>query len=891
MESRHPLHTLFEPVSVLMVVGASRPPWLRPLGEGLETASVPVRVVDAAGQPVGRHSRQAVRDGPLPRGGLALLAVAAAEVPAALRLAVAQGAAWAVVLPAATDADEAARWRAQARQLGLRLVGPGSLGFVRPALRLNAARTGPLPDSGSVALVSQSGTLNAALLDWVADHAVGFSLVASLGAESDVDLAQVLDFLSVDAQTQAVVVYLEAVREARPFMSALRALSLLKPVIVLKGHRHDQPTAAMRTHSAVLCSTDAIHAAALRRAGAIQIRFFQQMFTAARVLTAHPGPLGRRVGLIANGHGPAVLLADQALFAGLQPYPVDAVRNLGIDAGPADYARALAALADDPDVDGLIVALAPHLGVDVDGITRAVIEVRQRLRKPLFACWLGDRRLREATRMLEAAGVPTYPVPEAAIDAYATVSAFHDNQRLLQQVPRPLPGHEAPDVDRARSLIAAALAADRRVLVDAEAAALLEAFRIPVAPTRIARTADDAVRLATAAGFPVVLKIAAPALEHKSDAGGVALDVRGPAEVRARYHEILDAVAGACPGLHPAGVTVQPMRMGRHGRELYVGLLRDAVFGPVIAFGAGGVRVESVRDLTLELPPLNRFLARSMIDRTRIGATLTASPGAPALDPAALEGLLVAVAGMAAELPWIAAMDINPVIVDDEGAVAVDARIVLDASPGTDPPRHRHMAIAPWPGHLARTIRARDGSPLLLRPIQPEDADLLQAFMHGLSADSRYLRFISVLAELPRRLLIRYTQLDHDREVALVAVAPDADPRGRIVGVVRYLLDADREHCEFAITLADAWQGRGLGLILMQAIVEAARARRLLRIDGHVLATNTRMLALLRRLGFQVKTDRDDPTMKQVWLDLPATVGDEQPGASAISSPAPDDSP
>jgi acetyltransferase len=890
MESRHPLHALFEPVSVLMVVGASRPPWLRPLGEGLESARVPVRVVDAAGQPVGRHSRQAVRDGALPRGGLALLAVAAAEVPAALRLAAAQGAAWAVVLPAATDADEAAHWRGRARSLGLRLVGPGSLGFVRPSLRLNAARTGALPDAGSVALVSQSGTLNAALLDWVADHAVGFSLVASLGAESDADLAQVLDFLSVDAQTQAVVVYLEAVREARPFMSALRALSLLKPVIVLKGHRHDQPTPAMRTHSAVLCGTDAIHAAALRRAGAIQIRFFQQMFTAARVLTAHPGPLGRRVGLIANGQGPAVLLADQALFAGLQPYPVDAARNLGIDAGPADYARALAALAGNPDIDGLVVALAPHLGVDIDGITRAVIEARQRLRKPLFACWLGDRRLREATRMLEAAGIPTYPVPEAAIDAYATVSAFHDNQRLLQQVPRPLPGHEAPDVDCARSLIAAALAADRRVLVDAEAAALLEAFRIPVSPTRLARTADDAVRLAIAAGFPVVLKIAAPALEHKSDAGGVALDVRGPAEVRARYHEILDAVAGAHPGLHPAGVTVQPMRMGRHGRELYVGLLRDAVFGPVIVFGAGGVRVESVRDLTLELPPLNRFLARSMIDRTRIGATLAASPGAPAVDPAALEALLVAVGEIAAELPWIAAMDINPVIVDDEGAVAVDARIVIDPTPGTDPPRHRHMAIAPWPGHLARTIHARDGSPLLLRPIQPEDADLLQAFMHGLSAESRYLRFISVLAELPRRLLIRYTQLDHDREVALVAVAPDADPRGRIVGVVRYLLDADREHCEFAITLADAWQGRGLGLILMRAIVEAARARRLRRIDGHVLATNTRMLALLRRMGFQVKTDRDDPTMRRVWLDLPVSVGDDAAGVPALSSPGPGDS-
>ena len=892
LESRHHLHALFEPVSVLLVVGAIRPTWLRPLGEGLEQASVPVRVVDLDGRPVGRRSRQAERGSPLPRGGLAVLAVAPEELGRALERAAGHGAAWVSLLSEPPDAAAAIAWTAQARALGLRLLGPGTMGFARPALRLNAGRAGALPAAGAVALVSQSGALNASVLDWVADHAAGFSLVVSLGAEVDVDLAQVLDFLSADPQTQAVVVYLEAVRDARAFISALRALALLKPVIVLKGHRDDRVPDVVGTHSGALCGADAIHAAALRRAGAIQIRFFQQMFTAARVLTAHPGPLGRRLGLVANGKGPAVLLADQASFAGLRlPPPGDATRrvlaglsgrgglepanplDLGIDANPADYALALRALADDPSIDGLIVALSPHGGVDIDGITQAVIAARHELRKPVFACWLGDRRLRDAVRALEQAGIPAYPVPEAAIDAYATVSAFHENQRLLQQVPRPLPAHEAPDVDRARVLIASALAAGRQVMVDAEAAELLAAFRIPVVPTRLARTADDAVRLAVDAGFPVALKIAAPELEHKHDAGGVALDVRSAAELRARYHEILDAVAASHPGLHPEGVTVQPMRKGRRARELYAGLLRDPVFGPVIAFGAGGTLVESVRDLTLELPPLNRFLARSMIDRTRIGATLGEAHGAPVLDPAALEALLVAVSEMACELPWIAAMDINPIIVDDEGAVAVDARIVLDAAPGDDPPRHRHLAIVPWPGHLARPIRASDGSALLLRPIQPEDADLLQAFVRGLSPESRYLRFISALSELPRRLLIRYTQIDYDREVALVAVAPDADPRGRIVGVVRYLLDADRACCEFAITLADAWQGRGLGLTLMRAIVEAARSRGLRRIDGHVLASNTRMLSLLRRIGFQVKTDRDDPTMKLVWLDLGAAGG------------------
>jgi acetyltransferase len=896
MEARHHLHGLFEPASVLLIVGAVRPPWIRLLGEGLEQAAPPLRVIDLRGRPVGRHSRQAAREAPpLPPGGVALIAVAADEMPAALALAADHAARWATLMSAPADAAQSAAWVAQARALGLRVLGPATLGYARPALHLNAGRAGALPAAGGVALVSQSGALNAAVLDGVADYAPGFSLVVSLGAEADVDMAQVLDFLSADAQTEAVVVYLEAVGRARPFMSALRALALVKPVIVLKGNRDDHAPRSALTHSGALWGADAVCAAALRRAGAIPIRYFQQMFTSARVLAAHPGVLGNRLGVIANGNGPAVLLADQAALAGLRlPPPGEEARallaglpgpagrapanplDLGIDATPTDYALAMRALAADPAIDGIVVALAPHRGADIEGITRAVIAARGELRKPLFACWMGEHRLRPLAQALEAAGVPAYAFPEGTIDACATVASWHANQRLLQQVPRPLPDQRAPDLDAARALVDDALAAGRRMLDEVGSLALLRAFHVPVLPTALARTADEAVRLADAAGLPVALKVSAAGLAHKSDAGGVALNVRNAAEVRARYHEILDAVRAARPDFHPEGLSVQPMRAGRGARELYVGVLRDPVFGPVIAFGAGGTRVETVRDLAFELPPLNRYLARRLIERTRIAAAL---PGER--DLAALEALLVAVSGLACELPELVEMDINPVIVDEEGVVAADARVVLARPADARAPRHSHFAIVPWPGHLASEIVATDGARAQLRPIQPEDADLLQAFVRGLSAESRYLRFISVLSELPQRLLVRYTQIDYDRELALVAVAPADDPRGRIVGVVRYLLNVDRESCEFAITLADDWQGRGLGATLMRAIVAAARAKGLRTIEGHVLATNTRMLALMRRLGFEVKSDREDPTMKRVWMDFPG-------GSSAGGAGAPD---
>ncbi len=386
-------------------------------------------------------------------------------------------------------------------------------------------------------------------------------------------------------------------------------------------------------------------------------------------------------------------------------------------------------------------------------------------------------------------------------------------------------------------------------------------------------------------GFPVAMKIVSYDVTHKSDVGGVVLNVRNAAEVRAQYGEIIAAVRRAQPKARIEGVTVQAMRRSRFARELYVGVYRDPLFGPVIAFGAGGTRIEVVRDTTIEFPPLNRFLARRMIERTRVAESLGAFRGAPEVDLEVLEALLVRVSEMVCELPWIAEMDINPAIADENGVVAVDARIVIDPAAGNLPVRYAHMAIMPYPAHLTQVRSAPDGQFYTIRPIQPEDADRLQAFMRALSPESRYFRFISTLSELTPKMLVRYTQIDYDRELALVAVqqrdplavppegaggaggSEDVDEE-RIIGVVRYLLNPDRETCEFAIAIADDWQGKRLGSTLMRAIIEAARNKGLRRIEGYVLGSNARMLGLMTYLGFKVETDRDDPSMKIVGMAL-----------------------
>jgi len=921
VEHLHSLTALFDPSRIAFISGPSpAPAWVEELGRKLAESKAQVRsivlappaesAVDGSGQaaagalaiserergPEGRAPGERTRED---RAGvdLAVLAVDSAHMLDALREAIAVGARAAMLLGHTQEPAVLESLLATAREARIRLLGPGTLGFARPPRRLDAGRLGALPPPGNVALVTQSGVLGGAILDWAGDTAIGFSLAVSLGAELDIDVAQVLDYLANDSSTKAVVVYLEAVLDSRGFMSALRALASVKPVVVLKGGRDAARRPTARTHSGAIVGSDAIYSAALRRAGAVQVRLFTQLFTAVRYLASRNWPLGKRLAMIGNGNGPLVLASDQAWFANIRllPYTEPTRRrleaalpgvgitnplNLGLSASADDYASALEAIAYDPESDAMLVLLSPFAGVDAPQITERIARIAGTLGKPLFACWLGDTSTRPLRAWLDAAGVPVFRTPEAAVDAFSTVATFYQNQLLLQQTPRSLSDMTAPDVARARTVLDAALAEDREVLTELESKALLDAFHIPVNRTLLATNRHEAVAAANRIGYPVAMKISSSDVAHKSDVGGVALNVRNVTEVREQFDEILRSVRAARPAARIQGVTLQPMKLGRHGRELYVGVFRDALFGPVIAFGTGGTRVEIHRDTTLEFPPLNSFLARSMIARTRVARTLGEYGDAPAVDLEALERLLVRVSEMVCELPQLAELDINPIIADEGGLIAVDARAVADAKVPVREPhdqrRYAHMAIMPYPSELVRQCTLRDGRAYTIRPIQAEDGERLQRFVRGLSEQSRYFRFISALNELSPRMLVRYTQIDYDRELALVAVLPD-DGDQSIIGVVRYLLNPDRRSCEFAIAIGDEVQRQGLGMTLMKAIVGHARKRGLERIEGFVLAANAPMMRLMQALGFSVQTDRDDPALKRVWLEL-GSEGSTPPG-------------
>jgi acetyltransferase len=760
-----------------------------------------------------------------------------------------------------------------ARRYGINLLGPNSLGLQRPSIGLNASVLGPMAAAGPLALVSQSGALTGAMLDWARQHGVGFSAVISLGPNTAVDLPQVLDYLASDGATQSILVYMEGIRNARRFMSALRAAAYAKPVVVMKSGRHAAGSQVALTHSASIVGVDDVFEAALRRAGVVRVRQYTQLISAAQCLASRFRPVGQRLGIITNGGGPAVLAADWAATLGLT---VASVNDLGEAADGATYVVAMKAAMADRGVDGVLLIHAPKGSMDAaadsEAIAHGVAEVFSPSAKPVIGCWMGDTSVRASRQFLAERQMPVFRTPEAAVDAFNSIASFYLNQQLLQQTPPPLGGGAEPDTEGARLLIEGVLAERRKVLTEMESKALLAAFHIPVTRTMLARSSNEAMLIASQLGYPVALKIDSPDITHKSDVQGVVLDVHNATQVRDRYNEMLEAVSRAQPGARIHGITIQPMA-GRHrGREVYVGLTTDEAFGPVITFGAGGTMIELIDDRATELPPLNQFLARRLIERSRAAETLGDWRGAPAVDQGALEQLLLRVSEMVCALPQLRQMDINPIIVDEDGAVAVDARIVIDDA-SQAPGHYGHLAILPYPVGLEREwpLGPRSGGGMYtLRPIHPDDAEMLQTFVRGLSAESRYYRFASTLPELPARMLARFTLIDYDREMALVAVAKQRHVQAdgsttetqRILGVSRYVTNPDGTSCEFSLVVDDEAKGQGLGSRLMMSIMDVARSKGLSEIMGLILTNNSTMLRLMKSLGFQVAHYADDPDFR-----------------------------
>ncbi len=769
-----------------------------------------------------------------------------------------------------------------AQRHGIRFVGPNCLGVMRPDARLNATFSQAMARPGHIALVSQSGALCTAMLDWASPREIGFSSVVSLGIGADVDFDEVLDYLLLDTATRAVMLYVEGVHDARRFMSALRALSRAKPVIVMKVGRHAEGGRAAVSHTGALVGADDVFAAALERAGVVRVADYDEFFAVAETLHVGAAPRGRRLAIVTNGGGPGVMAADAAADNGialaqlgdetharldrLMPAAASGANPVDVlgDADAARYRGALEACLADPGVDAALAILIPQALTDAADVAAEVVAVAEAAEKPILTCWMGDATMRSSRELFRRHGVPTFGAPERAVGAFAAAAAHHANQQLLLQVPEPLRPQAPPDAHSARKIMETALAGGRKLLDPLESQAVLAAFHIPVPAARTAADEREAEAAAEAVGYPLAMKLLSPDVTHKSDVGGVVLDLGSRADVRAAFARIMANVRTARPGARVDGVLLEPMLPARGGRELMLGLVNDPVFGPVISVGLGGTLVEIVADRAVGLPPLNRYLAERLIDGTRAARYLGAFRGRPPADRDAVVETMLRVSEMACELPWIAELDINPLVVDERGAVAIDARIALRPFEQTGLP-YSHMAIHPYPSHLGGRYRLADGTALTVRPIRPEDAALEQAFVGQLSERSRYLRFMYSLKELTPQMLSRFTQIDYDREMALVALV-EQDGREQQVGVARYITEPDGRSCEFAVVVADAWQHRGIATRLLRSLIDVAKERRFTRMEGVALRENRGMLVLAKEIGFAERVSPEDS--KLVLLSL-----------------------
>ena len=826
------------------------------------------------------------------RVDLAVIATPAATVPGIIRAAGLNGVKAAIVMSAGFgEHREAGRALErtlvdEARRHGVVVLGPNCLGLMRPSLKLNATFSNNVACPGTLALVSQSGAMCTAILDWASARHIGFSAMVSVGAAADVDFGDILDFLALDPETRSILLYVEGIRDARRFMSGLRSAARMKPVVVIKAGRYAEGSRAALSHTGALVGTDDVFDAALARAGVVRARTIEQWFAAAQLLSTRHLARGDRLAIITNAGGPGVMATDLAVEQGVRLAEIceatlqrldqvlpptwprqNPVDILG-DATPDRYAATVETCLKDDGVDGALVLLTPQAMTQPTEAAEAVIRAAEPFKnqKPLLACWLGETQVAAGRGLFSRHQVPSFANPESALEAFAFLAEYQKNKRMLMQTPDPLGPHEPPDIAGARLIVEGALAERRRVLSALETRALLHAFHIPMSAAFTARSPNEALAAAECLGFPVALKVLSPDVVHKTDVDGVRLNIDSAERVRHTYAELLASVQARRPDLRIEGVTVEKMYRDANGRELLVGLIDDPVFGPVIGFGAGGTAVEILRDRAVALPPLNEHIAESLIGQTRTAKLLREFRNLPPVNHEALVAVLLRISEIACELHEIKELEINPLMADGAGVIALDARVVVhEHAPGSR--RYGHMAIHPYPLHLVSQLQLSDGTEITLRPIRPEDAEMEQAFVRGLSPEAKFFRFMNSLQELSQDMLIRLTQLDYYRELALIATV-EQDGREVELGVARYFTNPDGRTAEFALVIADGWQRRGLATRLMAALIDAAREKGFQYLQGDVLASNVKMLGLMQRLGFESRIDADDPGLVVVTKEL-----------------------
>ncbi len=759
----------------------------------------------------------------------------------------------------------------------LRLLGPSSAGLLAPGLGLNAsvAHSGALP--GRIAFVSQSGSLMTGVLDWARTRGIGFSHFISLGDSSDVDLGDVLDYLASDGHAGAILLYVDQLRYARKFMSAARAAARTKPVLVLKSRGIDDDVRAVASESGALASEDDVFDAAVRRAGMLRVYTTEQLFAAVETL-AHARPLhGERLAIVSNGHGPGVLARDALRYgkgtaAILSPDSVERLDallpgaananpvNLLGGAPPERYAAALEILLKDPQVDAVLVVHSPTAGVDSREVANAIAPLARAASRPILSCWLGGASVLEARTIAANARMPTFRTPEDGVAGFLQLVNYRRNQNLLMEVPPSMVGHMAPDRSTARALVREAIANKRLLLSDPETKAILRAYGLALVETRAAPDIEAAVAAARAIGYPVAVKILTPDVMHKSDFGGVTLDLDSDEAVRAAAQRMRKRLDELFPQARFDGFSVQAMCRRANGHELIVGAATDPVFGPVLVFGQGGVAVEVTDDHSVALPPLNLVLARDLVDRTRVARLLAGYRNRPPANLDAILAVLIQVSRLVSDIPEIVELDINPLLADSRGATVLDARVRLALADRSGSTLDR-LAIRPYPRELEETIDWH-GAPLLLRPIRPEDGPAHLAFFDALTPDDiRYRMFVRI-RELQPSQLARFTQIDYDREMAFIATRKNAEGVNETLAVGRVVADPDNTSAEFAVTVRSDLKGMGLGRIMMEKLIGYCRARGTGEIVGEALPQNSRIVAMVKKLGFEVTIDGEEGIRK-----------------------------
>ncbi len=890
----HYLKPIFEPKSVA-VIGASErknsvgEQVLRNIREGGFTGDIyPVNPKHETVQGLGCYPSLSDIDHPV---DLVVFAIPAKGIPKVMRECSQHGVRAAIVLSAgfAEVGKRGVSLQNEivdiAKTFNIPLIGPNCLGVIRPKVGLNTTFAKSSARTGHVALVAQSGAFCTALLDWADTEGYGFSAVASLGATADVGFGEVLDYLAVDPETHSILLYVEGVSNARSFISGLRVAARLKPVIIVKSGRNEMGLRAAVSHTGALVGNDIVFDSAIRRAGAVRVDTVTQLFSAAQTLASGTRVEGPRLAIVTNGGGPGVMAADRAAdlplpLAELSDQSIqklsdvlpahwshsDPVDILG-DADATRYQAATEIVLADKNVDGLLVLLTPQGMTDPTSCAQGVIKAAKKHKKPVFACWMGEKLVEKGRRLFAKADIPQFRSPEAGVDAFGYLACYRRNQKSLLQAPPPLTKPKETDVEGARMIIENALNERRFTLSNTESKAVLRAFHIPVSPCINVDSAADALVAAENLGLPVAMKINSPDITHKSDVGGVRLNIREPRSVRTAFREMMDTVELHSPEARIQGVTVEPMLDRPSAREIMIGIVQDPVFGPVISFGTGGTTVEIFADNQVALPPLNEYLSKQLIKGTRAAAYLQKFRNLPEANIPELIAVLQRVSEIACELPEIDELDINPLLVDTNGAIVVDARIIVKAPLATTA-RYGHMSIHPYPTELETIWQLPDGTNVSIRPIRPEDATQEQTFVKNMSAESKYFRFMQSLEQLTPLMLARFTQIDYDREMALIAVVKEGKEDSRIIGVVRYVSNPDHHSCEFALAVSDDYQRKGIGRHLMQRLMVVAHDRGIEVMEGEVLSANSKMLKLMERIGFRLVHNSEEPDVVQVRRHL-----------------------